>query len=82
MGYRNETDILPTLNGYACVIGARGEAWGAARLWGAAQALEAKGILKDTELPPETPTPHLRGALELGRAGVGGGAGRGSGDDA
>jgi predicted ATPase len=45
--------ILPTLNGYACVIGARGEAWGAARLWGAAQALEAKGILKDTELPPD-----------------------------
>jgi predicted ATPase/class 3 adenylate cyclase len=45
--------ILPTLKGYACVIGARGEVRGAARLWGAAQALEAKGILKDTELPPD-----------------------------
>jgi predicted ATPase len=45
--------ILPTLKGYACAIGARGEVRGAARLWGAAQALEAKGILKDTELPPD-----------------------------
>jgi predicted ATPase len=45
--------MLPTLKGYACVIGARGEARGSARLWGAAQDLEAKGILKDTELPPD-----------------------------
>jgi predicted ATPase/class 3 adenylate cyclase len=45
--------ILPTLKGYACVAGAQGEARRAVRLWGAAQSLEAKGILRDTELPPE-----------------------------
>ena len=42
--------VLPTLEGYACVAGARGEAQRAARLWGAAQSLqEAKGIPRDTD---------------------------------
>ena len=40
---------LPTLEGYACVAGAQGEAQRAARLWGAAQALEAEGIPRDTD---------------------------------
>src|SRR5215217_5887612 len=48
--------ILPTLKGSACVAGAQGEARRAARLWGAAQALEAKGLLRDTELPTEADT--------------------------
>jgi hypothetical protein len=41
--------ILPTLEGYACVAGARGEAKRAAQLWGAAQSLEAEGIPRDTD---------------------------------
>jgi non-specific serine/threonine protein kinase len=42
--------VLTTLEGYACVAGARGEARRAARLWGAAQALqETKNIPSDTD---------------------------------
>jgi tetratricopeptide (TPR) repeat protein len=42
--------VLTTLEGYACVAGARGEAQRAARLWGAAQSLqEAEGIPRDTD---------------------------------
>lgn len=42
--------VLTTLEGYACVAGAQGEARRAARLWAAAQALqEAKGIPRDTD---------------------------------
>jgi hypothetical protein len=42
--------VLPILEGYACVAGARGEAQRAAQLWGAAQTLhEAKGIPRDTD---------------------------------
>jgi predicted ATPase/class 3 adenylate cyclase len=42
--------VLPTLEGYACVAGAQGEAQRAAQLWGAAQTLhEAKGIPRDTD---------------------------------
>ncbi len=40
--------VLPTLEGLACAAGAQGEAQRAARLWGAAQSLEATGIPKDT----------------------------------
>jgi hypothetical protein len=45
-----EPVVLTTLEGYACLTtGAQGEAQRAARLWGAAQALqEAKGIPRDT----------------------------------
>jgi predicted ATPase/class 3 adenylate cyclase len=42
--------VLPTLEGYACVAGAQGEARRAVRLWGAAQTLhEAQGIPRDTD---------------------------------
>ena len=42
--------VLTTLEGHACVAGARGEAQRAARLWGAAQSLqEAEGIPRDTD---------------------------------
>ena len=42
--------VLPILEGYACMAGARGEARRAARLWGAAQVLhEAKGIPRDID---------------------------------
>ena len=41
--------VLSTLEGYACVAGAQGEAKRAAQLWGAAQALEAEGIPRDTD---------------------------------
>jgi predicted ATPase/DNA-binding SARP family transcriptional activator len=42
--------VLTTLEGYACVAGAKGEARRAARLWGAAQALQdAMGIPRDTD---------------------------------
>jgi predicted ATPase/class 3 adenylate cyclase len=42
--------VLTTLEGYACVAGAQGEAQRAAQLWAAAQALqEAKGIPRDTD---------------------------------
>ena len=45
--------VLPTLEGYACLAGARGEARRAARLWGMAQTLEAKGISRDTDFLAE-----------------------------
>jgi predicted ATPase/class 3 adenylate cyclase/Tfp pilus assembly protein PilF len=46
--------ILPNLEGYACVAGAQGKAQRAARLWGAAQALqEAEGIPRDTDFLDE-----------------------------
>ena len=46
--------VLTTLEGYACVAGAKGDAHRAAQLWGAAQALqEAKGIPRDTDWLPE-----------------------------
>jgi non-specific serine/threonine protein kinase len=53
-----ETGLNPlvqrTLEGFACVAGASGDAERAARLWGAAQALhETKGILRDTEFLAE-----------------------------
>ena len=42
--------ILTTLEGYACVAGAKGDARRAARLWSAAQTLqEAMGIPRDTD---------------------------------
>jgi predicted ATPase/Tfp pilus assembly protein PilF len=41
--------VLTTLEGYACVAGAQGETQRAAQLWGAAQALEAEGIPRDTD---------------------------------
>jgi tetratricopeptide (TPR) repeat protein len=42
--------VLTTLEGYACVAGAQGEAQRAAQLWGAAQALQiAKAIPRDTD---------------------------------
>jgi predicted ATPase len=42
--------VLTTLEGYACVAGARGEARMAARLWSAAHALQnAMGIPRDTD---------------------------------
>ena len=41
--------VLTTLEGHACVAGARGEAQRAARLWGAAQTIqEARNIPRDT----------------------------------
>jgi predicted ATPase/class 3 adenylate cyclase/Tfp pilus assembly protein PilF len=44
-----EPVVLTTLEGYACLAGARREAQRAARLWGAAQTIqEAKGIPRDT----------------------------------
>jgi predicted ATPase/class 3 adenylate cyclase/Tfp pilus assembly protein PilF len=52
LAWDNEMEpvVLTTLEGYACVAGAQGEAWRAARLWGAAQTLqEAKGIPRDTD---------------------------------
>ena len=46
--------VQRTLEGFACVAGASGDAERAARLWGAAQALhETKGILRDTEFLAE-----------------------------
>jgi hypothetical protein len=45
-----EPIVLTTLEGVACLAGARGEARRAARLWGAAQTIqEAKGIPRDTD---------------------------------
>jgi len=45
-----EPVVLTALEGCACAAGARGEAQHAARLWGAAQALqEARGIPRDTD---------------------------------
>src|SRR5215204_3562570 len=45
-----EPVVLTALEGCACTAGARGEARRAARLWGAAQALqEARGIPRDTD---------------------------------
>jgi len=42
--------VQSTLEGFACVTGAKGDSERAARLWGAAQALqEAKGIPRDTD---------------------------------
>jgi predicted ATPase/class 3 adenylate cyclase/Tfp pilus assembly protein PilF len=41
--------ILTTLEGFACLAGARGEARRAARLWGAIRSLETKGIPRDTD---------------------------------
>jgi hypothetical protein len=42
--------VLTTLEGYACVAGAKGEARRATRLWGAALALQdAMGIPRDTD---------------------------------
>jgi predicted ATPase/class 3 adenylate cyclase/Tfp pilus assembly protein PilF len=52
LAWDNEMEpvVLTTLEGYACVAGARGEARRAARLWAAAQTLqEAKGIPRDTD---------------------------------
>jgi len=53
-----ETGLNPlvqrTLEGLACLAGAKGEAERAARLWGAAQALhEAKGIPRDIDFLAE-----------------------------
>jgi predicted ATPase/class 3 adenylate cyclase len=49
--------VLTALEGFACVTGAQGEARRAARLWGAAQALqEAKGIPRDTDWLTEADT--------------------------
>jgi tetratricopeptide (TPR) repeat protein len=48
-----EPVVLTTLEGYACLAGARGEAQRAARLWGVAQFLEAKGIPRDTDFLAE-----------------------------
>jgi predicted ATPase/DNA-binding SARP family transcriptional activator/DNA-binding CsgD family transcriptional regulator len=46
--------VQNTLEGVACVAGAKGEAERAARLWGAAQALhETKGIPRDTDFLAE-----------------------------
>jgi predicted ATPase/Tfp pilus assembly protein PilF len=46
--------VQSTLEGLACVAGARGEAERAARLWGAAQALhETKGIPRDIDFLAE-----------------------------
>ena len=46
--------VQSTLEGFACVAGAEGEAERAARLWGAAQALhETKGIPRDTDFLAE-----------------------------
>jgi predicted ATPase/class 3 adenylate cyclase len=45
--------VLPTLEGLACVAGARGEAQRAACLWGAARSLEAEGIPRDTDFLDE-----------------------------
>jgi predicted ATPase/class 3 adenylate cyclase/Tfp pilus assembly protein PilF len=42
--------VLTALEGFACAAGARGKAWRAVRLWGAAQALqEARGLPRDTD---------------------------------
>jgi hypothetical protein len=53
-----ETGVNPvvqrTLEGLACVAGAKGEAQRAARLWGAAQTLhETKGIPRDIDFLDE-----------------------------
>ena len=46
--------VQRTLEGFACVAGAKGEAERAAQLWGAAQALhEAKGIPRDIDFLAE-----------------------------
>jgi predicted ATPase len=45
--------VLPTLEGLACVAGARGEAQRAACLWGAVRSLEAEGIPRDTDFLDE-----------------------------
>jgi predicted ATPase/class 3 adenylate cyclase len=45
--------VLPTLEGLACLAGAREEAWRAARLWGAVQAMKAQGIPRDTDFLAE-----------------------------
>jgi hypothetical protein len=45
--------VLPTLEGLACLAGAREEAWRAARLWGAVQAMKAQGIPRDTDFLDE-----------------------------
>jgi len=45
-----EPVVLTTLEGYACLAGAQGEAQRAARLWGAAQTIqEARDIPRDTD---------------------------------
>jgi hypothetical protein len=49
--------VQRTLEGFACVAGAKGEAERAARLWGAAQALhETKGIPRDIDFLAEADT--------------------------
>jgi predicted ATPase len=49
--------VQSTLEGFACVAGARGEAERAARLWGAGQALhETKGIPRDEDFLAEADT--------------------------
>jgi hypothetical protein len=46
--------VQRTLEGFACLAGAKGETDRAARLWGAAQALhETKGIPRDTDFLAE-----------------------------
>jgi tetratricopeptide (TPR) repeat protein len=44
-----EPVVLTTLEGFACLAGARGEVRRAARLWGVTQALEMQGIPRDTD---------------------------------
>ena len=46
--------VQRTLEGFACLAGAKGEAERAARLWGAAQTLhETEGIPRDTDFLAE-----------------------------
>jgi hypothetical protein len=46
--------VQRTLEGFACLAGAKGEAERAARLWGAAQSLhETKGIPRDIDFLAE-----------------------------
>ena len=59
--------VLTTLEGYACVAAARGQARRSARLWSAAQALQSEmGIPRDTDWLAEADTriSALRSALD------------------
>ena len=69
LAWDNEMEpvVLTTLEGYACVAGAQGEARRAARLWGAAQTLqEAKGIPRDTDWLAEADECMSAVRLDLG----------------
>jgi tetratricopeptide (TPR) repeat protein len=69
LAWDNEMEpvVLTTLEGYACVAGAQGEAWRAARLWGPAQTLqEAKGIPRDTDWLAEADECMSAVRLDLG----------------